>query len=325
MTRNALGKGLSALIREPEALQPNSAPQPPTAAPGTSTSVAAAGVAPARAPETSTHSASAAPKGIAQIDIDLIDPSPFQPRTRFSPEALEELADSIRQTGIIQPIVVRRSGPQRYELLAGERRWRAAQLAAIHRVPAIVQDVADEKAIEITLVENLQREDLNPIEQATAFDRLIQEFHLTQEEAAVRTGKDRVTVSNALRLLRLDKPIRQLVEEGRLSAGHARALLAIEDETLRLETAKRAARGSLTVRQIERFASKTRRRARAQEQQAHAPEMDANGRQAIDELQRVLGTRVSLQPALGGRPGQLVIEYYTVDDLNRIYSIIVGA
>jgi ParB family chromosome partitioning protein len=314
MTRNALGKGLSALIREPEALQPSG----PAAPSGTSSSPSsAAAVAPARAPEAAGQSAS---NGVLQIDIDLISPSPFQPRTRFSPEALEELAQSILQTGIIQPIVVRRNGP-RYELLAGERRWRAAQLASLHRVPAVVQDVSDEKAIEITLVENLQREDLNPIEQATAFDRLIQEFHLTQEEAALRTGKDRVTVSNAVRLLRLDKPIRQMVEEGRLNAGHARALLAIEDEALRLETAKRAARGSLTVRQIERFASKTRRRAKAQ--QEGPPAIDANTRAAIDELQRVLGTRVTIHPQAHGRPGQLIVEYYTEADLDRLYRIIV--
>jgi ParB family transcriptional regulator, chromosome partitioning protein len=314
MTRNALGKGLSALIREPEALQP-SGPAVPSATPSSPSGAAA--VAPARAPEAASQ---AAPNGVLQIDIDLISPSPFQPRTRFSPEALEELAQSIRQTGIIQPIVVRRNGP-RYELLAGERRWRAAQLASLHRVPAVVQDVSDEKAIEITLVENLQREDLNPIEQATAFDRLIQEFHLTQEEAALRTGKDRVTVSNAVRLLRLDKPIRQMVEEGRLNAGHARALLAIEDEALRLETAKRAARGSLTVRQIERFASKTRRRAKAQQEEPSP--IDANTRAAIDELQRVLGTRVTIHPQAHGRPGQLIVEYYTEADLDRLYRFIV--
>lgn len=309
-----MGKGLSALIREPEALPPSgsAAPSRTPASPS-----GAAAVAPARAPEELGQSVS---NGVLQIDIDLISPSPFQPRTRFSPEALEELAQSIRQTGIIQPIVVRRNGA-RYELLAGERRWRAAQLASLHRVPAVVQDVSDEKAIEITLVENLQREDLNPIEQATAFDRLIQEFHLTQEEAALRTGKDRVTVSNAVRLLRLDKPIRQMVEEGRLNAGHARALLAIEDEALRLETAKRAARGSLTVRQIERFASKTRRRAKAQQEEP--PAIDANTRAAIDELQRVLGTRVTIHAQAHGRPGQLIVEYYTEADLDRLYRIIV--
>ena len=285
---------------------------------------AAAATAPARAQEQPAQPPqTTAQPGVLQVDIDLVDPSPYQPRTRFSTEALDELANSIRQTGIIQPIVVRRNGPQRYELLAGERRWRAAQLAGLHRVPAIVHDVPDEKAIEITLVENLQREDLNAIEQATAFDRLIQEFHLTQEEAALRTGKDRVTVSNALRLLRLDKPVRQLVEEGRLSAGHARALLAIEDEKLRLETAKRAARGSLTVRQIERFASKTKRRARQESEQSQPPEIDANTRAAVEELQRVLGARVTLNPYRNGHPGQLVIEYYNIGDLDRIYRIIV--
>ena len=254
-----------------------------------------------------------------QLDIELIDPSPFQPRTRFAQGALDELAQSIRQTGIVQPIVVRRNGPQRYQLLAGERRWRAAQLASLHRVPAILQDVSDEKAIEITLVENLQREDLNPIEQAQAFDRLIQEFHLTQEEAALRTGKERVTVANALRLLRLDKPIREMVEDGRLTGGHARALLAIESEPLRLETARRAARGSLTVRQIERLATRTRRH----RSQPQAPTMDANTRAAVDELQRVLGTRVTVHPYSQGRPGQIIIEYYTIGDLDRLYRLIV--
>src|SRR5690348_4468939 len=215
MPRNALGKGLSALIREPEL--PSAAPQPSPAIPVTPSGAAAA---PARAVE--------AAGAVLQVDIDLIEPSPYQPRTRFAQAALEELAQSIRSTGIIQPLVVRRRG-QRYQLLAGERRWRAAQLSGMHRVPAVIQDVPDEKALEITLVENLQREDLNAIEQAHAFERLIDEFHLTQEEAAARTGKDRVTVANALRLLKLEPSIRELVEEGRVSAGHARALLSIDD------------------------------------------------------------------------------------------------
>jgi ParB family chromosome partitioning protein len=256
---------------------------------------------------------------VLQVDIDLIEPSPYQPRTRFAQAALEELAQSIRSTGIIQPLVVRRRG-QRYQLLAGERRWRAAQLAGMHRVPAVVQDVPDEKALEITLVENLQREDLNAIEQAHAFERLIEEFHLTQEEAATRTGKDRVTVANALRLLKLEQPIRELVEEGRLSAGHARALLSIEDSRLRLDVARRAAKGNLTVRQIERLATRTKRRA------THATPLalDANTRAAIEELQRVLGTRVSINPCSKQRPGQLIVEYYNDGDLDRLYQIIVG-
>jgi ParB family transcriptional regulator, chromosome partitioning protein len=296
---------LSALIREPELPPPGSSAPPPAATPGPATGAAAA---PVRAQEATGL--------VLQLDIDLIDPSPFQPRTRFAQAALDELAQSIRQTGIVQPIVVRRNG-QRYQLLAGERRWRAAQLASLHRVPAVLHDVSDEKAIEITLVENLQREDLNPIEQAQAFDRLIQEFHLTQEEAALRTGKERATVTNALRLLRLEKPIREMVEDGRLTAGHARALLAIESEPVRLETARRAARGSLTVRQIERLATRRHRT------QAPAPTIDANTRAAIDELQRVLGTRVTINPHAQGRPGQIIVEYYTEGDLDRLYRLIV--
>ncbi|HVA72459.1 MAG TPA: ParB/RepB/Spo0J family partition protein [Candidatus Limnocylindrales bacterium] len=311
MTRNALGKGLSALIREPEAPPPAPSNSPSANPSPTPIAGAAAAVAPARAAE---------PFGsVLQIDIDLIDPSPHQPRTRFAQSALDELAQSIRSTGIIQPLVVRKRAA-RYQLLAGERRWRAAQLVSMHRVPVVIHDVPDEKAMEITLVENLQREDLNPIEQAQAFDRLIQEFHLTQEEAAERTGKERVTVANALRLLRLENPIREMVEDGRLTAGHARALLAIEDPPLRMETAKRAARGNLTVRHIERLATRTRKH-RAAPQPAT---LDANTRAALDELQRVLGTRVNINPCSTGSPGQVVIEFYNEGDLHRLYQLIVG-
>ena len=306
MPRNALGKGLSALIREPEL--PSAAPQPSPAIPVTPSGAAAA---PARAVE--------AAGAVLQVDIDLIEPSPYQPRTRFAQAALEELAQSIRSTGIIQPLVVRRRG-QRYQLLAGERRWRAAQLSGMHRVPAVIQDVPDEKALEITLVENLQREDLNAIEQAHAFERLIDEFHLTQEEAAARTGKDRVTVANALRLLKLEPSIRELVEEGRVSAGHARALLSIDDVNLRLHLARRAAKGSLTVRQIERLATRTKRRTT----QSAPVSLDPNTRAALDELQRVLGTRVTINPCSKQRPGQLIVEYYNDGDLDRLYQIIVG-
>ena len=275
-----------------------------------------AAVAPSRSPE---------PQGtvVLQIDIDLIDPSPFQPRTRFAQAALDELAQSIQRTGVVQPIVVRRNGPQRYQLLAGERRWRAAQLASLHRIPAILQDVSDEKAVEITLVENLQREDLNPIEQARAFDRLIQEFHLTQEEAAARTGKERATVANALRLLRLEKPILEMVEDGRLTAGHARALLGIESEAVRLETARKAARGFLTVRKIERLATRARRQRTQIQIESSIPAIDPNTRAAVEEMQRVLGTRVTIKPCAQSSPGQIIVEYYTESDLDRLYRLIV--
>src|SRR5271154_647923 len=223
MPRNALGRGLSALIRDPEeANLPQTPPQPVGA--GTAAAVALA-LAPA--------------DGFLQVDIDLIDPSPYQPRTRFREEALEELSRSIQATGIVQPLVVRRIGP-RFQLIAGERRWRAAQRASLRRVPAVVREVADEMALEMTLVENLQREDLNPIEQARAFQRLTDGFHLTQEQVAERTGKDRATIANSLRLLNLDEPIQELLEDGSITAGHGRALLAVADPAARLDLARRA-------------------------------------------------------------------------------------
>jgi ParB family chromosome partitioning protein len=299
MTRNALGRGLGALIREPE---PHQTVAPPTS----SGSTAAAAAAPAK---------EAALSSTRMLDIDLIDPSPYQPRTRFREEALEELARSIRTSGIIQPLVVRPLG-NRFQLIAGERRWRAAQRAGLDRVPTIVREVSDALALEMTLVENIQREDLNPIEQARAFDRLMEEFHLTQEVVAERTGKDRTTVANAVRLLKLEPTILDLIEESRLSAGHGRALLGIADASLRMRIAHRAARGGLTVRQIERLATR-RARAAATVSPAH---VDANVRAAIEELQRHLGTKVHLRPKTKIRPGQLILEFYDDAQLMGIYD-----
>ena len=258
--------------------------------------------------------AAVAPRPL-EIDIDLIDPSPYQPRTRFREESLEELARSIRSSGIIQPLVVRPLG-SRYQLIAGERRWRAAQRAGLQRVPAVVREVPEELALEITLVENIQREDLNPIEQASAFDRLMAEFGLTQEDVAERTGKDRSSVANAVRLLKLERPILDFIEEGKLSAGHGRALLAIPEAKLRLRVARRAARGGLTVRQIERLATRRLRSSAAQPSVLRDPNMRA----ALEELQRHLGTRVMLRPRVGNRPGRLVIEYYDEAQLTGIYE-----
>src|SRR6516165_5860612 len=251
MARNALGRGLGALIRELEGKRSEPAPpaiQPQAAAPG------------AAAP-----AGQATQGGAQEIDIDLIEPSPYQPRTKFHEEALDELARSIKSSGIIQPLVVRPIG-SRFQLIAGERRWRAAQRAGLSKVSAIVKQVADELALEMTLVENIQREDLNPIEAARAFERLMDEFHLTQDAVAERTGKDRATVANAVRLLKLDKPIQEWIEEGKLSAGHGRALLAVPEQQLRMRYAHRASRGALTVRQIEKLAAR-----RAQGKQPHPP------------------------------------------------------
>jgi ParB family chromosome partitioning protein len=257
--------------------------------------------------------------GPLQLDIDLIEPSPYQPRTRFRDEALDELARSIQSSGIIQPIVVRAIG-QRYQLIAGERRWRAAQRAGLTKVSAIVRQVPDELALEMTLVENIQREDLNAIEQARAFERLMDEFQSTQEAVAERTGKDRTTVANAIRLLKLEPTIQDWIEEGKLSAGHGRALLAVPDPALRTRYAQRAARGGLTVRQIERLASRRARGAKTATNEAH---LDPNVREAIDELQRHLGTKVILRQKTRMRPGQLVLEYYDDTQLMGLYDRLV--
>jgi ParB family chromosome partitioning protein len=257
----------------------------------------------------------AASFGPQEIDIDLIEPSPYQPRTRFREEALEELARSIQASGIIQPIVVRPIGG-RFQLIAGERRWRAAQRAGLRKVAAIVRQVADELALEMTLVENIQREDLNAMEAARAFERLMDEFQLTQEAVAERTGKDRATVANAIRLLKLEPTIQDWIEEGKLSAGHGRALLAVLDPQLRMRYAQRASRGGLTVRQIERLAS---RRARGNKEKAEAP-VDPNVREALEELQRHLGTKIFLRERTKIRPGHLVLEFYDDNQLMGLYD-----
>jgi ParB family transcriptional regulator, chromosome partitioning protein len=305
MPRNALGRGLGALIREPEPQVPSSpaVPVPPT----DMNRGAATATAPAREQLAS---------GPREIDIDLIEPSPFQPRTRFREEALDELSRSIQASGIIQPVVVRPIG-NRFQLIAGERRWRAAQRAGLSKVSAIIKPVPDSLALEMTLVENIQREDLNAIEAARAFERLMHEFQLTQEAVAERTGKDRTTVANAIRLLKLEPRIQEWIEDGKLSAGHGRALLALPDSQLRMRYAQRASRGGLTVRQIERLAARRSRGNSAVKPEEH---LDANIRAALDDLQRHLGTKVLLRQKTRMRPGQLVIEYYDDAQLMGIYD-----
>ncbi|HWO34264.1 MAG TPA: ParB/RepB/Spo0J family partition protein [Candidatus Acidoferrum sp.] len=311
MPRNALGRGLGALIREPEPQTPATPPPTNTGTPAVSHLAAPGGSATAAAPALSP----ATPAGPLQIDIDLIEPSPYQPRTRFREEALDELARSIQASGIIQPIVLRPIG-NRYQLIAGERRWRAAQRAGLKKVSSIVRQVPDELALEMTLVENIQREDLNAIEAARAFERLMDEFQLTQESVAERTGKDRATVANAVRLLKLEPTIQDWIEEGKLTAGHGRALLGVAEPALRMRYAKRAARGGLTVRQIERLGS---RRARSARVPAEAS-VDPNIREALDELQRHLGTKIHLREKTRIRPGQLVVEFYDQAQLMGIYD-----
>jgi ParB family transcriptional regulator, chromosome partitioning protein len=310
MPRNALGRGLGALIREPEpqASEANPAGSVPTSG------GAAAGVAPAPVPQAAATTPTTHP-GPQEVDIDLIEPSPYQPRTTFREQALDELARSIRTSGIIQPLVLRPIG-NRFQLIAGERRWRAAQRAGLRKVSSIVRNVPDELALEMTLVENIQREDLNAMEQARAFERLMDEFQLTQESVAERTGKDRATVANSIRLLKLETTIQEWIEEGKLTAGHGRALLAVPESQLRMRYAQRAARGGLTVRQIERLASRRSRNAKTTTE-VHA---DPNVREAIEELQRHLGTKVLLRQKTKVRPGQLVLQYYDEAQLMGIYD-----
>src|SRR6184192_1867005 len=310
MARNALGRGLGALIRELEGKKPEPAieptPAPPQPQPAAAGSAAAA--MPARQPVQG---------GPQEIDIDLIEPSPYQPRTKFHEQALDELSRSIKASGIIQPLVVRPVG-NKFQLIAGERRWRAAQRAGLTKVSSIVKQVPDELALEMTLVENIQREDLNPMEAARAFERLMDEFHLTQDAVAERTGKDRATVANAIRLLKLDPKVQEWIEEGKLSAGHGRALLAVPEQLLRLRYAHRAARGALTVRQIEKLAA--RRAQGKQLQPPSPPQLDPNMRSALEELQRHLGTRIILRLKTKVRPGQLVLEFYDDAQLMGLYD-----
>ena len=308
MARNALGRGLGALIRELEGKKSEPSADPASAqAHATSSSAAAA--MPARQPATGSPQ---------EIDIDLIEPSPYQPRTRFHEQGLDELARSIKTSGIIQPLVVRPIG-SRFQLIAGERRWRAAQRAGLKRVSAIVKQFTDEIALEMTLVENIKREDLNAMEAARAFERLMDEFHLTQEAVADRTGKDRATVANAIRLLKLEPKIQEWIEDGKLTAGHGRALLAVPEPLLRLRYAHRAARGALTVRQIEKLAAR-RAQGKPSPQPPALPHLDPNIRSALEELQRHLGTRIMLRLKTKARAGQLILEYYDDAQLMGLYD-----
>ena len=296
-TRKALGKGLSALLP--------------------ARSQAAAAAEPARIevlPGTG---------GVIDVPIESIDPNPVQPRTVFQADKLDELAQSIRSNGIIQPLVLQKSG-DRYQLVAGERRWRAARLAGLVTVPAIVRDFAPERLLEVALIENIQREDLNPIELAEALDRLVRDHNLSHEEIGRRTGKDRSTVTNLLRLLKLPKDIQILVAEHRLSMGHARAILALPTEELQKDVAQRTAAQGLSVRQVERMIQlMTAEREPASSLQKPETAPDPNVTAATRELEAALGTRVRIVAQSNDR-GKIEIEYFSFEELDRIYNHIIG-
>ena len=269
----------------------------------------------------STGPPSVANDEIREIELDLIRPGQQQPRTTFDQAKLEELAQSIRTTGVIQPLLVRPSGGL-FELVAGERRWRAAQIAGLSRVPTIVRDIPDEKLLELALIENIQRAELNPVEEANAYKRLIENLGLTQEEVARRVGRDRTFITNYLRVLKLPTDIQDLIAKERISFGHARALLAVNDAVMQRRLAQKIVKHNWSVRETERRV-KYLDRERESKQKRVMTIVDPNFRAAETKLRRVLATQVRIVPARSGSPGRLEIEYYDTNDLDRIFNLIV--
>jgi ParB family transcriptional regulator, chromosome partitioning protein len=276
--RPALGRGLSALIPD--------APAPPVA------------------------------DRALEIDSDLLRPNKFQPRTHMDDERIEELSRSIRANGIIQPIVVRKVEGG-YEIIAGERRWRAAQRAGLLKVPVVVRDVPEDRLLAVALIENIQREDLNPIEEAHAYRRLVDEFHLTQEQIADAVGRDRSSVANFLRLLRLPQEVRSNLASGALSMGHARALLALADEVSQLQFARDIVSGNLSVRETEALI----RKAQTAPAPKPEPQKDVHTRAAEDKLRLALGTRVRI--VRRGKGGKVEVDFTSEDELQRIYEFLI--
>jgi ParB family chromosome partitioning protein len=281
MKRKALGKGLSALLPDPE----------PTLAPAT--------------------------EGVREMAVDALDPNPLQPRTILGEAGLRELESSIRESGIVQPIVVRAVG-DRYQIIAGERRWRAAQRAGLRTVPVAVRDVPDDRLLELALVENIQREDLSPLEEAAAYQRLQDELGLSQEDLARKVGKDRSTVANTIRLLRLPPEVRDLLAAERLSAGHGRALLALDRAEDQIQLAREAARKSLSVREVESRVASLRAPSAAREKSRKDP----NTKAAEERLKGVLGARVEISRR--GSKGALHIAFGSEAELNRLFELLLS-
>jgi ParB family chromosome partitioning protein len=287
--RKALGRGLAALL--PGAHPPAPAPEPIRSVPARSA------------------------EGLRTVAIEEVHPSPTQPRKTFDDARLAELAESIKVQGIIQPLVVRGRDEGGYELIAGERRWRAAQRAGLHEVPVVVREILPQRAFEMALVENLQREDLNPIEEAEGYQRLVSEHGYTQESVAARVGKERSTVANSLRLLKLPPGVRAMVVGGQLGMGHARALLGIDDEEAILRLARAAVARALSVRQVESLV----RREREPAQKAEPAKPSSSARDLTERLQRALGTKVRVVEAGPGR-GHLEIHYASLDQLDGVLA-----
>lgn len=309
--RQALGKGLESLLSRPMASRAVAAAEPADGAPSNAALHASApGAAPPNA-------------GSLEIAVELIDVNPYQTRQTLDQDKLAELARSIDATGVLQPVVVRRLPGGRFQLISGERRWRASQISGKSHVPAVVREASDEQVLEMTIVENLQREDLNPMEQARAFERLSREFKLTQDEIARRTGKDRASVANFLRLMRLPEPLQKQIEGGTLTFGHGRALLALGDVAEMIAMAGVIASKDLSVRQTEaliqqRMQSEVHAKGKEKEKI-----VDPNVREAETRLQRKLGLRVKIQDKNGR--GKVTIEYSRLEDFDTLLALLDAA
>lgn len=253
----------------------------------------------------------------AEIDIELIKPNPLQPRKFFDPKNLGELADSIKESGLLQPIIVIPENDQ-YKIIVGERRWRAAQQAGLEKIPVLIRNLEEEKQIEASLTENIQREDLNPLEIAQAFQKMIDLLHYSQAEVAEKVGKDRASVTNYIRLLKLPEEVKNLLADRSISMGHARALISVEDTDIQKRIAEQVAEKSLSVRDVEKMINNLKTQDRDRIPQEPDPDLLA----LEEELMRILGTKTTISGSQ--KKGLIKIHFYSLEDLNRIYEIIKG-
>ena len=263
---------------------------------------------------------------LIELEIERIRPNSQQPRTRFAEDELDNLAASIRENGVVQPIIVRKA-LDGYELVAGERRWRASQRAGLEKIPAVVRSVDDGKLLEIALLENIQRQELNPVEEALAYRKLIDSIGLTQDELSNRIGKSRTHITTFLRFLKLPEDVQKLVEDGRLSAGHARALLMTEDIAIQRQVARRVIEEGLSVRATERLIkslSSSEKTSGGKGKSGTSPTMDPNVKAAEIKLRRHLSTNVLIKADPEGKTGTIEIEFYSSSDLDRLYNLILG-
>ena len=252
------------------------------------------------------------------LKLNLIEPNSEQPRKNFDEESLQELADSIKQYGILQPLIVQKKG-NHYEIIAGERRWRAAKLAGITDVPVLIREYDKQQTMEIALIENVQRADLNPIEEAQAFQQLIQEFHLTQEEIANRVSKNRATITNSMRLLKLDVRVQDMLADGKISSGHARALLGLEEGERQYQVAVKITEEKLSVRDLEKLV-KMMNRPPKEKKPEKGPDIDLIYRQVEDKLKSIMGTKVVINQKDKNK-GRIEIEYYSQEELERLIEL----